>query len=70
MRSHRAEPLLHDVATPSAEAGKAEPDVSDRFGEHRAGYSPFDIFQWLSGEAREAFVRVARRRHFPDGSRI
>jgi len=69
-RSHRAEPLFHDVRTPSLEAEKAESDMSDRFGEHRAGYSPFDIFQWLSIEARESFVRAARRRHFPDGSRI
>jgi CRP/FNR family transcriptional regulator, cyclic AMP receptor protein len=70
MRSHPADPLLRDLHAPAEEAGKRESDVSDRFGEHRAGYSPFDIFQWLSVEAQEAFVRVARRRHFPDGSRI
>lgn len=36
----------------------------------RVGYSPFDIFQWLSVEAEEAFNLVCRRRRFTDGCRI
>jgi len=34
------------------------------------GYSAFDIFQWLSMEAQEAFTLASRRRRFPDGCRI
>ncbi|HEY4214848.1 MAG TPA: Crp/Fnr family transcriptional regulator [Steroidobacteraceae bacterium] len=70
MRSHPVQSLLRDARGSATEAASAEADVNDRFGEHRAGYSPFDIFQWISPDARESFVRAARQRHFPDGSRI
>src|SRR5256885_2775684 len=70
LRSHGAESLLRDMRSTSFEGVKPESTVSDRFGEHRAGYQPFDIFQWLSTEAQESFARATRRRHFSDGARI
>jgi CRP-like cAMP-binding protein len=36
----------------------------------RTGYSPFDIFQWLSTEAQIAFDWASRRRRFSDSCRI
>ncbi len=70
LRSDRAESLLRDMQSGSFGGAKSESTVSDQFGEHRAGYPPFDIFQWLSTEAQESFVRAARRRRFSNGSRI
>lgn len=70
LQSHRAEPLSRGMPAASFPGGKPESTVSDRSGESRAGYSPFDIFQWLSPEAQEAFIRASRRRHFPDGCRV
>jgi CRP/FNR family transcriptional regulator, cyclic AMP receptor protein len=52
------------------ESARPEPTVSGRAAKPRAGHSPFDIFQWLSSEAREAFDQAARRRHFSDNCRI
>jgi len=69
-RSHRAEPVLRDIRSDSFERGTPQSTVTDRSGETREGYSPFDIFQWLPTEAQQAFNRAARRRHFADGCRI
>lgn len=69
-RSHQAEPLLRDMRRASFECGNPQATVTDRSGETPAGYSPFDIFQWLSAEAQESFNLAARRRHFSDGCRI
>lgn len=52
------------------EGDKLESKVSDRSAKPRAGYSPFDIFQWLSAEAQAAFALACRQRHFSDSRRI
>jgi CRP/FNR family cyclic AMP-dependent transcriptional regulator len=54
----------------SVEADKLESMASERCSKPRAGYSPFDLFQWLSTEAQESFTCAARRRHFSDGCQI
>ncbi len=69
-RSHRAEPSIRDIRGSSFERDQPQATATDRAGEMRAGYSSFDIFQWLPAEAQESFNRVARRRHFADGCRI
>jgi CRP-like cAMP-binding protein len=33
-------------------------------------FASFDIFQWMSAEAQEAFTLASRRRQFADGNRI
>jgi CRP-like cAMP-binding protein len=48
----------------------SEPRLSERPTKVTGGYSPFDIFQWLSPEAQTAFTQVSRRRHFADSGRI
>ena len=68
MRSHRAEPLLRDLRTASLEGRK--PDSSAPTEPSQAGYSLFDIFQWMSNDAQKSFTRASRRRHFSDGCRI
>jgi CRP/FNR family transcriptional regulator, cyclic AMP receptor protein len=47
-----------------------EPGLNERPTKVRGGYSPFDIFQWLSPEAETAFTQASRRRHFTDSRRI
>jgi CRP/FNR family transcriptional regulator, cyclic AMP receptor protein len=68
LRSHPAEPLFPRSVPYSA--GKAESTPGTRSNEPRPGYSPFDIFQWLSLEAQESFIRASQRRHFSDGCQI
>jgi CRP-like cAMP-binding protein len=70
LRSHRAESALGERRTASFEGRKPESIVSTPSAESRAGYSLFDIYQWISTEAQEAFNRASRRRHFSDGCRI
>ena len=48
----------------------AEAPVQDRPAASRAGHSPFDLFQWLSPDAQQAFTEASRRRHVNDNSRI
>jgi CRP/FNR family cyclic AMP-dependent transcriptional regulator len=35
-----------------------------------AGYAPFDLFQWLSTDAQQAFTAASRRRYVSDNCRI
>jgi CRP-like cAMP-binding protein len=35
-----------------------------------AGYAPFDLFQWLSTDAQQAFAAASRRRYISDNCRI
>lgn len=41
-----------------------------RASKSRADDSSFDMFQWLTSEAQQAFIVACRRRHFCEGRRI
>jgi CRP/FNR family cyclic AMP-dependent transcriptional regulator len=70
LRSYRPDPLFRDMQGVSLETGKPESLPADGSAQPGAVYPPFDIFQWLSPEAQHSFIRVSRRRHLANGSRI
>jgi CRP/FNR family cyclic AMP-dependent transcriptional regulator len=67
LHSHSHPPSLRTVVF---EGDKSRSRVSDSSPKPAVGYSPFDIFQWLSTEAQEAFTLACRQRHFSDSCRI
>lgn len=54
----------------SLDTGAATARVGECSPKPRTGYSQFDLFQWLSPQAQEAFTHASRLRQIPDGSRI
>jgi CRP/FNR family transcriptional regulator, cyclic AMP receptor protein len=61
--SSNIRPIRFEADKPSIEAG-------DRDAKKPTGSSPFDLFQWLSTDAQQAFVVAARRRSICDNCRI
>jgi CRP/FNR family transcriptional regulator, cyclic AMP receptor protein len=75
MKLLQVDPIMQNACSANMRTAMFEGDQSaararDRSSKHRAGYSPFDIFQWLSAEGQEAFTLASRRRHFSDSCRI